>query len=446
MRREKKGSIIILLFYKGLKEENGVEEGTGKTAALLKNTGVYFLACLKWLLAAGILGALCGGVGALFHKTVDFVTEVRMEHVWLVWLLPLAGLLTLALYRLCRVSFSAGTNLIFQSVTGSEHVPILLAPLIFAGTALSHLFGASVGREGAALQLGGSIGHNLGELLHFDEEDVRTLSMCGMAACFSALFGTPLTAAVFVMEVILVGTMSYHALLPVITASYASFAVANLLGVEPLSFELSGGVPAFSAGSVLQAVALAALSSAVAILFCVAVHKAGHFAEKWVKNPYLRIAGGGLLMAALTAIFGLYDYNGAGTHIIRLAIDGQAEPFAFAVKILLTALCVGVGFRGGEIVPTLFIGSAFGCLAGGLLGMDPGFGAALGMVCLFCSVVNCPIASLFLAMELFGTAELPLFAIAVAVCFVLSGYFGLYSSQKIVFSKVKGQVIDRNAQ
>lgn len=413
-----------------------------KGLALLKGAGLYVLAFLKWFSASAALGGVCGLVGAGFHKTVDLVTDVRTENPWLVWLLPLAGILTLLLYRLCQVSFDAGTNLIIQSVTTNEHVPILLAPLIFAGTALSHLCGASVGREGAALQLGGSIGHNLGEWLRFDEDDVRVLSMCGMAACFSALFGTPLTASIFVLEVISVGTIHYNAFLPCIVSSYVSGMVAKALGAAPLAFSLKNGVPGFTPVMALRVAGLAALAALAAILFCVCVHKAGHFAAKYLKNPYVRIAAGGLLMAALTTVFGLYDYNGAGTDVITRAISGEARPEAFLLKILLTALCVGVGFRGGEIVPTLFIGATFGCAVGPFLGIPADFAAALCLVALFCSVVNCPIASIFLAVELFGTLELPLFAIAVAVSFVLSGYFGLYSSQTIVFSKIKQRLRD----
>jgi len=422
------------------------EEQKTKAARMPKRALLYLLAFFKWLLTAGVLGSVCGAVGAGFHKTVDFVTEVRMEHPWLVWLLPLAGLLTLALYRLCKVSFGAGTNLIIESVTTNEHVPIFLAPLIFVGTALSHLCGASVGREGAALQLGGSIGHNFGELFRFDEEDVRVLSMCGMAACFSALFGTPLTAAIFVLEVISVGAIRYSAFLPCIVSAYSSFLVADVLGVAPLSFTTANGIPEFTPDMVLRVAGLAVLAAAVSVVFCVCVHGAGHLAAKWLKNPYLRIAAGGLLMAALTQIFGLYDYNGAGTDIIANAIGGQARPFAFLIKLLLTALCVGVGFRGGEIVPTMFIGATFGCAAGPLLGISADFGAALCLIALFCAVVNCPIASIFLAVELFGTVELPLFVIAVAVAFVLSGYFGLYSSQRIIYSKVKQRVINTNTR
>lgn len=407
-----------------------------KLRKALSGLGSYVLAALKWTAAGCGIGGICGLLGAGFHMAIDWATQFRMEHGVIIWFLPAAGLLTLLLYRLCKVSFGAGTNLIIQSVTTNEHIPVLLAPLIVAGTFLSHLFGASVGREGAALQLGGSVGHNLAELLRFDEDDVRTVSMCGMAACFAAMFGTPLTAAVFVLEVVTVGSLHYGAFLPCVLASYTAAAVSGALGIPPMAYALANQ-PAFQPGPVGQVALLAALCSLVAILLCVTLHQASRLAEKLIKNPYLRIGAGGLAMAVLVNTLGLSDYAGAGGHMIQRAVSGGIEPWAFLVKLLLTALCVGSGFRGGEIVPTLFIGSAFGCAAGPLLGLDPGFGAAIGMVCVFCGVVNCPIATVFLAVEMFSTPDIGLFAIAIAIAFVLSGYFGLYSSQVIVFSKVK---------
>lgn len=412
--------------------------GGGKAAAK------YILAFLKWVLASLAVGGAGGLLGTAFHKGIDWAAAFRQEHAWIIWLLPAAGLVTLLLYRLARVSFETGTNLIIRSVTTNEHIPILLAPLIAAGTLLSHLFGASVGREGAALQLGGSIGHNFGELLRFDEDDVRVLSMCGMAACFSAMFGTPLAAALFVLEVICVGRIYYGAFLPCVLASYAAALVSGWLGGEPMQYAIKGGIPPFRPETAARAAALGALCAAAAILLCAAFHKMGRWAEKLVKNPYLRIAAGGLLMAVLAEGFGLWDYAGAGAHMIEKAVNGQAAPWTFLLKLALTALCVGVGFRGGEIVPTLFIGATFGCAVGPLLGLDPGFAAAVGMTALFCGVVNCPIATLFLAAEMFSTSDLSLFAMAIAVSFVLSGYFGLYSSQKFAFSKIKRQAIDRD--
>lgn len=408
----------------------------------LRFAGEYILAAVKWTAVSLGMGALCGLMGTAFHWGIDWVTAFRGQHPRIIWLLPIAGAVTLLLYRLCRVSFGAGTNLIITSVTTNEHIPALLAPLITAGTLLSHLFGASVGREGAALQLGGSIGHNLGELMGFDRDDVRVMSMCGMAACFSAMFGTPISAAVFVIEVIYVGTFQYAAFLPCIISSCTAAWLGGLLGAKPMAFTLPK-IPGASPKSVLGTAALAVLTAILSIILCVVLHRAADLWERLIKNPYLRIAAGGLLMAAIAAAFHLEDYTGAGTHMIERAIEGRAEPWAFAVKLILTALCVGAGFRGGEIVPTLFIGATFGCAAGPLLGLDPGFSAALAMAALFCSVVNCPIATLFLTAELFHTTDLDLFALAIAAAFVLSGYFGLYNSQRFRFSKVKRQAFEK---
>lgn len=397
----------------------------------------YFWAFLKWALTAVCTGALCGLLGTWFHHAIDLATGFRQAHGYIIWLLPAAGLLTLLLYRLCRVNFCTGTNLIITSVSTNEHIPVLLAPLIMAGTVLSHLFGASVGREGAALQLGGSVGHNLGELLRFDKDDVQVLSMCGMAACFSSMFGTPMAAAMFVLEVVAVGTLRYGAFLPCVTASFSAFWVSSRLGSKPMGYTIPNGAPDFRVLPALQVAALAALCALLGMLMCKTLHAASHRAEKLIPNAYLRIAAGGLVMAAVVGVFGLYDYAGAGAHMIERAVNGEAAPWAFLLKLALTALCVGAGYRGGEIVPTLFIGATFGCAAGPLLGLEPGFAAAVGMTALFCAVVNCPIASIFLAAELFSSTSFGLYAIAAAVAFVLSGYSGLYSSQSIVFSKVK---------
>lgn len=402
----------------------------------LSEAGRYILAALRWAAVSLLTGTVCGLLGTAFHWAIDWVTEYRSGHMLMIWLLPIAGAVTLLLYRLCRISFDAGTNLIITSVTTNEHIPVLLAPLITAGTLLSHLFGASVGREGAALQLGGSVGHNMGELLGFDEDDVRVLSMCGMAACFSAMFGTPVSAAVFVLEVICVGTFQCAALLPCVVSSCTAGWISRALGAKPMGYALPE-MPAMDIGTVLSTTVLAVLVAALGIVLCIALHKAAEVGAKLVGSPYLRIVLGGLIMAALVSIFKLTDYAGAGAHMIERAIGGETEPWAFALKLVLTALCVGAGFRGGEIVPTLFIGATFGCTVGPLLGLGPEFAAAIAMTALFCSVVNCPIATIFLAAEMFGTTDLMLFALAIAVAFVMSGYFGLYNSQRFQFSKVK---------
>ncbi len=406
--------------------------GKGERVAAV---GRYVWAAVRWLAAACALGCLCGLLGAGFHRAIELVTALRQAHPWLLLLLPLGGVATLGLYQLCRVSQDAGTNLIITSVSTGADVPLALAPLIVVGTTLSHLLGASAGREGAALQLGGSVGHNLGKALGLKGESTRLCALCGMAACFSAMFGTPLAATVFVLEVARVGVIRYGALLPCLAASCSAHLVALALGAEPMRF--SAALPDhWDAPVLLRVAALAALCAGVGILLCVALEEGGRLARRHLPNVYLRVALGGGVMAALVLGLGLYDYAGAGTQVIHRAMEGQADPWAFAVKLALTALCVAAGFRGGEIVPTLFIGATFGCVAAPLLGLEAGFGAALGMVALFCSAVNCPLASLLLAAELFAPGDLTPFAVAVAVAYVLSGYFGLYSSQTTQFSKI----------
>ncbi len=384
-------------------------------------------------------------MGTLFHKAVEYATGVRLAHSWILYLLPLGGLLIVGLYHLLGTPEGFGTNQILDAIRGESKVPLALAPLIFLSTVITHLCGGSAGREGAALQLGGSIGSQLGGLFHLDEKDRHILIMCGMSAVFAALFGTPLTATFFAMEVISIGVIYYAGLVPCIISSLTAYGVSLLFGAEPVRFSLTQ-VPDPSILTILQVIALSALCAALSILFCLSMHKTGHLLQKWIPNGFLRAFLGGCAILLLTLLVGTTAYNGAGMDSIAAAISGSARPEAFALKILFTAVTIGAGFKGGEIVPTFFIGSTFGCVAGSLLGLDPGFGAAVGLIALFCGVVNSPIASMLLSIELFGAQGLLLFTIACGVSFMLSGYYGLYSSQKIVYSKLRAEYINIHAK
>ena len=402
----------------------------------LGNAWHFLRAFLRWSLLAILVGAVCGLVGTAFHVCVNFATQWRGELAWLLYLLPVGGVVIVWLYHRLGQSSSLGTDRLFTSIQDRTAVPVAMAPLIFVATFLTHLLGGSAGREGAALQLGGSLGSDIGRLLKLDENDRRTLTMVGMGALFAALFGTPLTATVFVMEVLCMGHMVYSSFVPCIVASLTAFGVSLLLHMEPEGYVLAV-VPGLNWLSALQVTGLAALCAALSVIFCAVMHISGHSFKKWMKNPYVRAIAGGVAIIALTLLVGTRDYNGAGAQVIERAIEGEARPWDFILKLIFTAITLGCGYKGGEIVPTFFVGATFGCVVGPLLGMNPGFAAAIALVATFCGNTNCPVASVFLGIELFGGQAVPLFALACAVSYMLSGYSSLYHNQLIPEKKLK---------
>ena len=405
----------------------------------IDHMGPYAAALLKWIVVGGLVGGVGGVVGALFHLGVNYATSVRLAHPWVLYLLPLGGLVIAGLYRLCKLE-GKGTNAVIESVHFGSDVPVLLVPLIFVSTVITHLCGGSAGREGAALQIGGGIGYRTGRLLHLGEKDLPLATLCGMSGVFSALFGTPLTATVFALEVISVGVLYYAGLVPCITAAMTGYLISLLLGVPPTRFTVA--MPALDAWTMLLVLVLAILCALVSILFCRGLHITEHLAARLVKNSYLRAATGGVVIIALTLLLGTTDYNGAGMDVIQRALNGQANGWAWLLKLLFTAITIGCGFKGGEVVPSFFVGAAFGCWVGTLLGLPPAFAAAIGLVAVFCGAVNCPIASVVLSVEMFGAEGMLYFAMACAISYVLSGYCGLYSSQTILYSKLRAEFIN----
>lgn len=411
----------------------------------LKGTFVYAKSFIKWVFFAVVVGLVGGAIGSVFHIAIDIVTECRGENTWVIYLLPLGGLLLAFLYKFCKKFGKLDTNCVLEAVKTEEKVPVIMAPLIFVSTVITHFLGGSAGREGAALQLGGSIGYNIGKLFKLSKKDLHIIVMTGMSAVFAALFGTPLTAAVFALEVVSVGVKYYAGLVPCVLAAIVGSRLALLFGLHPVHFD-SVNIAAVTPDTLTKAVILAILCALVSILFCVSIKKCEHLMDKLIPNSYLRGAVGGALIIVLTLLSGGYDYNGAGMNIITEAISGTARPEAFLLKIIFTVITISAGFKGGEIVPAFFIGSTFGCVAGGLLGLDPGFGAAIGFVALFCGAVNCPLASTILALEVFGEEGILIFALVCAVSYMMSGRFSLYKSQRIVYSKTEDRFVDEETK
>ena len=401
---------------------------------------VSLQALFQWSLLAVCTGVVCGILGTVFHLAVEIVTEWRAEYVWLLWLLPVAGLAIVALYKVTGCE-GMGTNDVLRAVQEGRAVTPWLVPAIFLGTVITHLCGGSSGREGAALQMGGSIGWNIGKALRMSDHDCRTATVCGMAAFFSALFGTPLAATLFSMMVVDVGLVFTVAYVPGFLAALVAYGVSLLAGVAPTRFVIKS--PDMSIPSVLQVAVLAILCAVVAVIFCRTLHAVEHKMVHWMPNPWVRAAVGGAVVVALSYLMGVGRYNGAGMGVIAAAVEqGSALPWDFVCKILLTALTLGVGFKGGEVVPSFFVGATFGCVAGPLLGLPAGFAAAVGMVCVFCAATNTLIPSILLAFELFGGEGLELMALACGLSYMLSGYHSLYSSQTFITSKLQSEFLN----
>ena len=401
---------------------------------------LYAVALGKWLAVAAVAGVCCGLVGSAFALSVNYATALRGSLPWLLYLLPVAGLIIVTVYKWLHTE-GQGTDDIIDAVHLGKPLSIKLIPSIFIGTVLTHLCGGSAGREGAALQMGGAIGYCSSRIFHLDDRDTRTATLCGMAAFFSALFGTPLAATMFAIMAISVGELYHAAFIPCFTASLVAYAISLLLGVTPVRFELA--VPAIIKTGLVRVAILAALCAWVSVLFCSVLHFTEKKAKKLLPNPWIRAVVGGCIVIALTFICGTTDYNGAGMDVISAAInEGRVNPEAFILKIIFTSVTLAAGFKGGEVVPCFFIGATFGCAVAPLLGLPASFGAALGLVSVFCGATNCPIASTFLSIEVFGGSGLLYFAMACGISYMLSGYGGLYSSQTILYSKLKAQYIN----
>lgn len=399
---------------------------------------------LKWLILSVFIGIICGTAGSVFFKSIEYVTTLRLSYKYITLLLPFAGLIIVFIYKKLGVSKDKGTNLVLDSIHSHEQIPDVMAPLIYLGTVITHFFGGSSGREGAALQMGGCIGVFIGKKIKLDEKDINVLTMCGMSAVFTAMFGTPITATIFSMEVISVGMFHYSAFVPCIIASAFSLGTAKKFGIEGENF-LIMKLPELTPVTYGKVIILAIICGLIAIIFCLCAHKTHSLFAKLIKNKYLRIMSGGAIVSLFLLITDSQYYSGAGFNIIDDAFNGSTGVETFIIKIILTAITLGCGFKGGEIVPALAVGASFGSFLGPILGMPSDFSAGIGLICLFCGVVNCPIAAIILAMEMFGQHHLLLFAIASGISYVFSGCFGLYNSQKILYSKLHAEFINTHS-
>jgi len=397
-----------------------------------KSAKNYFLALILWLSVSLMLGLVCGIVGSLFYHLISYANFLRTENGFLIYFLPIAGVLIVLLYRLLKIK-GQNTNTIFLEIQNKNQFSPVLSFAVFVSSVITHLFGGSAGKEGAALQIGASFAKGIAKIFKLSFDAAKILIIAGLAGMFSAVFATPLTAAIFAVTVISVGKIYLSAVFQSLVASFSAYFVAKSLGVTALKQRVF--VDGFSAITILKTLGLIVAATAVGIIFVKAMRFGSKLFKIICKNEYNRILFGAVLIVVLSFIFGT-DYLGTGTKIIDGVFAGKITPnYAFILKILFTAITMAVGFKGGEIVPGFFVGATFGAFFGGILGLSITFSAAVCMVVMFCVSTKTPLASLILGIELFGFTLAPYFIIAVIISFLLSGKQSLYKEQEYLIAK-----------
>lgn len=378
------------------------------------------------LLSAVTVAFLCGGIGGLFVYTLKTANSLFSEYAWLLYLLPVGGVLSVLLSEVLKVK-GQNTNTVFSAIKGERAVSSCLSVAAFLGTAITQLFGGSAGKEGAALQIGGSVAAPISKFLKINGENKQILILCGMTAVFSAVFMLPLTALAFGLEIVFISRKFYlKAILPLSISSYGAYLVSKLIGTKGEKFNIKA-LPRFSMVTLLKVIAVIIICSLGCLAFCYALKYAEILFEKLFKNAYLRIAVGGAMLILLTLLVKNRDYNGGGMHIIEYVLNGgQTVFYAFALKILFTAITEAAGFKGGEIVPALFVGATLGVTVGSVVGLPTVFCAALGMVVLYCGGTKCMVSALFLGLEMFGFSAFWYFLMAIVIAQTLTLNIGIF--------------------
>jgi H+/Cl- antiporter ClcA len=387
---------------------------------------------LRQLLAASIIGLLAGGASALFLVALTAVGTLSVTYTWLLYLLPIAGIGITWIYQRFGQSAAAGNNLIIDAIhqPHATTVPLRMFPLILITTLTTHLFGGSAGREGTAVQMGGSIAGTLARWLGVDPRDTSVLLMMGISAGFGSVFGTPVAGAVFALEVLVRGQIRYGALMMVLLAALIGDQTVRALGVPHAHYHVTV-IPTMTLWLIGQLIVAGLLFAVVSLAFVVLLHLLDVLSKKHLAHPLIRVFTGGVLVVGVTLLLGTRAYNGLSLTLLADAFAGGVPTWAFAAKLFLTALTLGFGFKGGEVTPLFVIGATLGASVGVFMGIEPTFMAALGFVAVFAAATNTPLACIIMGVELFGGALIVPLTLVTVVAYASSGPHGIYSAQRM---------------
>ncbi|WP_029268973.1 voltage-gated chloride channel family protein [Flavobacterium sp. KJJ] len=401
------------------------------------NLKVIFLTTFKWILICTFIGILSGSASAFFLVSLEWVTQFRIHHDWIIWLLPFGGLIVGFTYYYFGESVVKGNNLLLEEYEKPQKViPLKMAPLVLLGTLTTHLFGGSAGREGTAVQMGGAIADQFTKLFNLDNSERKILIILGISAGFASVFGTPLAGAIFALEVVYFSKINFKSIILSFLVAYAAYFTVEFWHIKHTHYSIPF-IPEFNLSTLLYTILIGILSGIAALLFSRTTHLWGSLFSKNIKYPPLRPFIGGIFLVIAFAGFGLTKFSGLGVPIIVDSFSNASQWYDFLLKILFTGFTLGAGFKGGEVTPLFFVGATLGSALSLVIPLPIAFLAGLGFVAVFSGATHTPIACTIMGIELFGLQPGIFIAVACTIAYFSSGSIGIYKSQIVKGAKYK---------